>query len=78
MSQAWELSTHGAEVGVLSILGQLGLNSETVSKTKGWGCSSVVECLPGMTKAMGLICDTAIKNYYRYLGDFYEGLGIRW
>jgi hypothetical protein len=44
-----------AEAGGSRVWGQLRLHSETLSqKNKGQGCSSVVQCLPSMHKALGL------------------------
>jgi hypothetical protein len=41
------------------IPGQPGKFNETLSQNKkGWRCSSVVECLPSVTLALGLIAST--------------------
>jgi hypothetical protein len=56
-------STWKAEAEGLQIRGQPKLHSKTLSqKTKGSGCVSVVEHLPSMLKALGLILGTTKKG----------------
>jgi hypothetical protein len=60
MSGAWRFvnvtSTQKAKVGGCRVPGKHGLYNKMLShKNKGWECSSVIEYLPQMYKALDLI-----------------------
>jgi hypothetical protein len=57
------MPTWKCEEGRWRVQDQHGLYSKTLSQnTKGWGCSSVVQCLPIVLKALGLIPSTWRKK----------------
>jgi hypothetical protein len=53
------------EAGGLWVPGQPGIQQKPVSKEQGLGCSSVVERLPNMSKALGLVPSTEKKRRER-------------
>lgn len=58
--------TQEVEKGRLHVQGQSQQYGKTLSQIKGRGCSSVVECLPGMQEALGSVPSIG------------EGDGVRW